>query len=323
MTHADSSDTLQEHDLKLTALRSEFESGKLGKLAYNARAYRVHRRLFEYPPFLRGTNVSSVELTEAGVVFVLRDPSIRMWCTPEDQRHTAVTTLNFRQYERQDFDAVIQLAEASRVFFDIGANVGYYSLAIGKRFPNAKVIAFEPIPNTYRELTRNIDLNHLRNVTAYPIGLSDCSREAPFYYDATVSGATSGAPLGSGFTTEILLCPIETIDDFVTRNGIVPDLIKCDVEGAELQVFRGALKTLERSKPMVFTEMLRKWAARYEYHPNEIISLFRDIGYQCFTFSEGSLHGFLEMTPETVETNFFFLHAQRHLELVRSLGWLR
>jgi FkbM family methyltransferase len=306
----------------LTTLRSEFESRQLDKQPYNELAYKVHRTLFEYPPFLRSTNVQSIELNEDGVVFALRDPGIRLWCTPGDQRHTAITSLNFRQYEREDFDAVMQLAKFSQVFFDVGANVGYYSLAVGSRFPDTKVIAFEPIPDTFRELTRNIELNNLQNVTALAAGLSDCSVEAPFYYDAAVSGATSGAPLGLEFKTEVIMCPVETLDDFVGRTGMVPDLIKCDVEGAELKVFRGAAKTLFHSKPMVFTEMLRKWAARYEYHPNEIIALFRDLDYECFTFSSGLLHTFLEMTAETVETNFFFLHRERHLEIIRALRWL-
>jgi hypothetical protein len=86
--------------MKLTTLRSEFESGNLGKKTYNDLAYEVHRKLFEYMPFLRDTNIRSIELNEDGVVFAFHDPGIRLWCTPEDQRHTAITSLNFRQYER-------------------------------------------------------------------------------------------------------------------------------------------------------------------------------------------------------------------------------
>jgi hypothetical protein len=71
---------------------------------------------------------------------------------------------------------------------------------------------------------------------------------------------------------------------------------------------------------MVFTEMLRKWSKRFGYHPNEIIALFQQFGYHCFVLSEGILQPFLEMTEQTVETNFFFLHAERHLEMVRFLG---
>lgn len=70
---------------------------------------------------------------------------------------------------------------------------------------------------------------------------------------------------------------------------------------------QGALKTLKQDQPVVFTEMLRKWAAKFNYHPNEVIALFTSLGYECFYASiDGTLLDFNEMTDETKETNFFF-----------------
>ncbi len=85
------------------------------------------------------------------------------------------------------------------------------------------------------------------------------------------------------------------------------DFIKCDVEGAELLTFQGGLKTITKYKPIVFTEMLRKWSAKFNYHPNEIIELFKDIGYGCYFVVNDKLHEIKMMTDETIETNFFFL----------------
>jgi FkbM family methyltransferase len=298
-----------------------YESGALGKVDYNREIWQIHQRLFEYSSFLRNTNVDAIEINEDGVIVRLRDPRLKLWCTPQDHRHVAIANLNFRQYESEELDAVMRLAKACSVLYDIGANVGLYSIALAQRFPNSKVISFEPIPSTYHELKRNLELNRTDNVMAYNMGLSDRSSDAPFYFDATVSGAASGVPLGPEFgPTETVVCPVETLDDFVDRTGLRPDFIKCDVEGGELQVFRGGTRTFERSKPMVFTEMLRKWSKRFGYHPNEIIALFQQFGYHCFVLSEGILQPFLEMTEQTVETNFFFLHAERHLEMVRFLG---
>jgi FkbM family methyltransferase len=305
----------------LSTLRSDYEAGTLAKADYTREIWKSHQQLFEYSDFLSGTNVDAIEINAEGVLFRLRDPQLKLWCTPEDQRHVAIANFNFRQYESQELTAVLRLAKACDVFFDIGANVGFYSIAVGQRFPDSRIIAFEPIPSTYRELERNLALNHVTNVTAHNLGLSDRAHKAPFYFDPTVSGAASGAPLGPEFgATEILTCPVETLDDFVQRAGIAPDLIKCDVEGGELRVFRGARDVLERFKPIVFTEMLRKWSARFGYHPNEIIDFFRDMNYRCFVLSEGMLQPFPEMTDQTVETNFFFLHTQRHLSMVRFLG---
>jgi FkbM family methyltransferase len=312
-----------EQHLELATLRSAYEVGAFNKAAYSREIWKIHQRLFEYSGFLGNTNITAIEITQEGVFFRLRDPELKLWCTPNDQRHVAVTSLNFRDYESHEIGAVLRILKACNTIFDIGANVGLYSIAIGQRFPDSKVIAFEPVPATYRELQRNLVLNGIANVTTLNQGLSDRSCDAPFYFDPTVSVAASGAPLGGEFgATEILTCLVETLDGFVDRTGIVPDFIKCDVEGGELRVFRGAVKTLERSKPIVFTEMLRKWAARFEYHPNDIIALFRGIGYECFVLSDGLLRPFPEMTENTVETNFFFLHIQRHIEMVRFLGLL-
>jgi FkbM family methyltransferase len=309
---------------QLDTLRTNYESGILAKADYSRDIWNVHRRLFEYVKFLRSTNIDAIELNEDGVVFRLREPQLKLWCTPQDQRHVAISNLNFRQYESEELGVVMRLAKACSIVFDIGANVGLYSIALAQRFQYSKVIAFEPIVSTFQELKRNLDLNHIDNVMTYNIGLSDRSCDAPFYFDRTVSGATSGAPLGPEFgPTETLICPVETLDDFVDRTGYKPDLIKCDVEGGEFQVFRGGARLFERYKPMVFTEMLRKWSKRFGYQPNEIISFFKQFGYQCFALSNGILHPFLEMTEQTVETNFFFLNSDRHLEMVRFLGLLQ
>jgi FkbM family methyltransferase len=309
--------------MELAALRAEYENGALTKADYSRDIWKIHQRLFEYSQFAADTNVAAIEINREGVVFRLSEPQLRLWCTPQDARHVAIASLNFRKYESQEIRAVLRLAKACSVFFDIGANVGFYSIALSQRFPDSQIIAFEPIEATYKELQRNLVLNGIANVTALNIGLSDCARNIPFYFDPTVSGAASAAPLGPEFAdTSTLTCAVETLDSFVDRTGILPDFIKCDVEGGELPVFLGASKMFERSKPIVFTEMLRKWAKRFGYHPNDIIALFRNIGYKCFVLSNGLLQPFLEMTEETTETNFFFLHTQRHTEMVRFLGLL-
>jgi FkbM family methyltransferase len=308
---------------ELAALRSEYHSGRLSKLAYNGKMWDIHQRLFEYSRFLRDTNVAAIEIDDEDVIFRLRDPQIRLRCTPLDQRHVAITNFNFSQYEACELDAVMRLAKVCSTLFDIGANTGFYSIALGQRFPHAVVHAFEPIPATFQELEHNLTINGVRNVVTHNMGLSDRACDEPFYFDVTVPGATSGAPLGPEFgQTQTLTCPVDTIDNIVERSGIVPDFIKCDVEGGELRVFLGAVRLFERSAPIIFTEMLRKWSARFGYHPNEIIAFFRERGYECFVLSDQLLQPFRAMTEDTVETNFFFLHTKRHFEMVRFLGLL-
>jgi len=109
------------------------------------------------------------------------------------------------------------------------------------------------------------------------------------------------------------------MDDFVNMHGLNIDFIKCDVEGAELLIFQGAVETLKSRKPIIATEMLRKWAGKFGYHPNRIISFMAELDYQCFTSDGENLFPFPEMTDETIETNFFFLHQDKHEKQIKAL----
>ena len=94
--------------------------------------------------------------------------------------------------------------------------------------------------------------------------------------------------------------------------------MKIDVEGNEKFVLEGGADVLEKYRPLVYAELLRKHAKRFGYHPNEVLRMMEGLGYRCFTFTEGHLCPFAEMTEETEETNFFFLHEQRHADILQA-----
>lgn len=66
----------------LDKLRMLYEAGVLSKRDYNCGIWEIHHRLFEYPRFLRNTNVDAIEINEDGVVAQLRDRRLKLWCTP-------------------------------------------------------------------------------------------------------------------------------------------------------------------------------------------------------------------------------------------------
>jgi hypothetical protein len=116
-----------------------------------------------------------------------------------------------------------------------------------------------------------------------------------------------------------IACPVEKLDDFVARERLQVDFIKCDVEGAELMVLRGASATLDQAQPVVFLEMLRKWAAKFNYHPNDIIDYLQGKGYQCHAVLGDRLVTVPEVTEDTVATNYVFLHGRKHRALAERL----
>jgi hypothetical protein len=66
--------------------------------------------------------------------------------------------------------------------------------------------------------------------------------------------------------------------------------------------------------------MLRKWSAKFNYNPNDIIDLLFGLGYRCFTAKADQLVEFFRMDDNTIETNFFFLHSGNHSALIESLA---
>ena len=162
-------------------------------------------------------------------------------------------------------------------------------------------------------------MNSVSNVSAHNVGLSDTPGSLEFYYYAEGTGNASLANLSNRVDSVTLECPVDTLDNYVTRTGIKIDLIKCDVEGAELSVFKGAINTIASQKPIIFSEILRKWSKAFGYEPNEIFHLLRLEGYRVFTLSSGqypSINEFNLMDGNTIQTNFLFLHSVQHKRLI-------
>jgi hypothetical protein len=108
------------------------------------------------------------------------------------------------------------------------------------------------------------------------------------------------------------------------------DLLKCDVEGGELDVLRGGTGLSGRNRPAIMLEMLRKWAALFGYHPDEIIRLLGSMGYVGWYADGGTLRRLAAMDDRVEAVNFFFLHAARHAAVLARMedgmaldAWLR
>ncbi len=306
--------------MKISDTRNRFLEGKIAKPEFIPAMYQEHHsKLFDYARYLKQTNIASIEIMDDAVIMTSRDKGVKMICPPGDYRVAPIEALNFLDYETNDSAMIMRLVSPNDTVIDIGANMGWYSINIAKTYPQTKVHAFEPIPKTYAFLEKNIELNRVTNISTHHFGLSDERKDLTFFYYPEGSGNASSANVSERADAELVTCHVERLDEFVKANELQVDFIKCDVEGAELFAFRGAVETLKKDKPIVFTEMLRKWAAKFNYHPNEIITLFSQLGYRCFYTDGQILRELAEMTDSTVETNFFFLHSIRHADKIDEL----
>lgn len=301
-------------------IQAKFERGEIQKAEFIQLMHeKRHAIFFEYANYIAQTNIRKIEIEDGRVIMTSRDKGVRIECAPNDFRIAPIETLNFFDYEKYESKMIENLVGENDNFFDIGANIGWYALNISFARRNSHIYCFEPIPNTFHQLGRNLDLNPSRNIQAYNFGFSKQAGEFTFYYYPEGSGNASAANVTGRDDVEKIQCQLETLDAFTKKNPIKVDFIKCDVEGAELHVFQGGVETIKRERPIIFSEILRKWSRKFEYDPNEIFNLLRGIGYLAFTVNKDYLSEFQFMSERTIETNFFFLHAEKHKELI--LKW--
>ena len=165
-------------------------------------------------------------------------------------------------------------------FLDIGASTGSFSLL--SKFHNANVIAFEPAPDTFRCLVRNTRLNGL-NIEAFFFAISDRVGDAtlklPVIKKRRRDGvACIGTPKRFAIREEINI-KTKTIDSLNLR---YVDLIKIDTEGCELLILRGGENTLRKHHPELVFEFSAKNTKQFNYHPDEIITFLKSLGYKAF-----------------------------------------
>jgi len=140
------------------------------------------------------------------------------------------------------------------IFIDVGANIGKYSIILGKKLKdNGQVISIEPEPRNFEILNKNIKLNNLKNVTAINNGLYSKKGKLDFYLTSEKSG--DGAHSLIKKTNNKIQIKVDTLDNIIKEKGLKDiKLIKIDVEGAEANVLKGAKKTLKKYHPKLIFE---------------------------------------------------------------------
>ncbi len=306
--------------MKLVEIGKAFKNGSLSKREYIDKMYENHSILFDYMGFIKHTDIKNIEINDREITMTTRRSSIKMVVVPLDKRIIPIEIINFGDYEIEILKMMRKLIKSNFTVLDIGGNAGWYAINLSKLIEKIRLHVFEPIPNTFEILKRNIILNQVRCAALHNYGLSNEDKDVDFYYYPEGSGNASMANLSNVKTATKIKCKVRTLDNVVMASKIRPDFMKVDVEGGELFVFQGGIETLKRCKPIVVTEMLRKWAAKFDYHPNQIINLFSNLGYNCYTVRNGRLKRFCLMDDKSADTNFFFLHGTTHFKEIKRLA---
>lgn len=304
----------------IQSLKDQFAAGTLNKPEFIQQALQVHRHLFDYVGITQRTDVREIRITKDGVIFRIGEEDIWLFAPPDEGRVAPIEVINFDRYEAEETRVMDLLSAGATQILDVGANIGWYAARFAKREPSVRVYAFEPLPVSYAYLQRNIAINGVANrVQSFNYGLSDVSGSFDFFISP--SDGTNASLLNVAAATDArrVVSLTLTLDQWCSNHQVRPDFIKCDVEGAELLVFRGGRQTLSVHHPVVLTELLRKWSQPFGYHPNDMLSYFKELGYECFAVGQSGVRRIDAVTEETPETNYAFIHRVKHAELGRRL----
>lgn len=198
-------------------------------------------------------------------------------------------------YERATVSLYCKLLKFGSCIFDIGANVGYYTLLAAIHLEGAQVHAFEPNPQVFSSLSHNTGLNSLTSVHLSQKAMSDQDGDVCFFLPP--EDAASNGSLIQGFASGQKPLMVESIrfDTYCAANNIARvDLIKMDVEGAEIKVLKGMGDLVDRWQPDFICEVLAPF-------DSELDRFFAERPYRKFMISDD---GLVEVTRIRANPNF-------------------
>jgi FkbM family methyltransferase len=249
----------------------------------------------------------------------LDEPSVVPWLFgrrivihPKEQMSKAVFVSGL--YEPATLIALRQFAVEGAVMIDAGANAGWITLACSAWVGAAgRVMAFEPSRREYERLAEHVRLNGLTNVETYPAALGASPGVGELRVaDGQYSGLnTLGDRLAYDGVAVARIEPVEvdTIDAFAARRGLTRlDVMKLDVEGAELDVLRGAAETIRRFRPAIVFEAFAPALAAHGHTTGELGDFIASLGYDLFRIGDD---GTLEAASVTDAASENFVAVSR------------
>jgi FkbM family methyltransferase len=231
---------------------------------------------------------------------------------------------NIEGFEFSSVKIFCEVVKSARVFFDIGANIGYYSLlASSIKQKDISVYAFEPMPSAYGFLEKNISINGFDNIKPQKLALSNQQGKATFYCianekfkhlpqltgDGGLSQHQSGDRTKSSFEVDI-----DTLDSFVSRNlnGQTIDLIKLDTEANEHFVLMGAKGVLQHHRPIIQCEILKEQVEK------EILMTLNGCNYLYFRATDKGLEQVNHFENNPTAFVDYYLVPEEKKELIKE-----
>lgn len=230
----------------------------------------------------RGTLLRKAQFYSTGTVAV---DDFKLELNPKDDYLTWLV-LNTGDYEPVETAHLKKTLKPGDTFVDVGANIGWYTILAAKLVgPEGKVYAFEPEPENFKFLKRNVELNGLKNVVLEQKALSNEVGTLKMYLHEENQGRHSIALVHD----EKRFIEVEAFpfDEYVKGKDLQIDFMKIDTEGAEGFILDGMKETLSaQSELKLIMEFSEKRLAETGYEAKEIFANLTGLGFEAFAIDE-------------------------------------
>ena len=200
-------------------------------------------------------------------------------------KHWFFPRLDGKIHEKKATFLLIESLKSAKCFVDIGAHLGFYTCITSKIMPDGVVYSFEMDNQAYDLLIRNLEVNNCRNVETFQVAVSDT--DDVVYYTKNKRTPSPGLRLSTLNEEEskyikTLSVKSITLDVFFVNKKIKPDIIKVDVEGAEMKVLSGMKNILNTCDVKLFFEIHPKKLEIFQSSASEVVSTLLSYGFKVY-----------------------------------------
>lgn len=259
---------------------------------------------------------------ECMVTIMMRDRSIMKL----DLRSFERLVFFLGRYDAREIAALSRIIRPDGVVLDVGANVGFYAVALARTSRSQHIVAFEPVPRNFERLCYHVERNGLADrVTPVNLALGEQIATVEMHMTDQGRSSTGNAVLvtAANAAARPATCgaAMTRLDDYAAENGIVScDLIKVDIEGAELGFFKGARQFIQRTRPVIFSEYNPAAAIEFGYTFHDLLSLFGSWRYETFAPLRPRGRYVPMRDPPDALTNLFAVPVERSEQVLATLN---
>lgn len=185
-------------------------------------------------------------------------------------------------YESENtLDIFFSWLKPGTVFYDLGANVGYFAFLANRIITTGIIYSFEPIPYNIAVFKAHLELNRNRiknnNILILPFAIADKEGEVAISNDRFAIEGNTYVQSDYLQVTDRIMVKCCSIDGLIKEGFKKPDVIKIDVEGAEYDVLKGAAQTLKTCKPYI---LLATHDCHLQGVQQQCVDLLQELGYR-------------------------------------------